>query len=150
MLYSCMLQNVKVVSICRLLDVVCLCLASLIPYSPSIVSLLTDFRECDVEWEPLVEVIFTAPALFSKPSPLTSQEAMPALTFGTLIAFANLCTSALGKVSHFTSINIIICLFLSIYYSYVTKIGEITGGKTHGNLIEIFQRSQTSFSIRRE
>ena len=30
------------------------------------------------------------------------------------------------------------------------KIEEITGGKAHGNLIKIFLRSQTSFSIRRE
>ncbi|KAJ9586795.1 hypothetical protein L9F63_019615, partial [Diploptera punctata] len=88
----------------RLLDIVCLCMATLTPYSPSIVSLLTDFRECDVEWEPLVEVNFTAPALiFSKPSPTISQEALPSLTFGTLIAFANLCTSALGKTSRMPS-----------------------------------------------
>ena len=75
-------------------------MATLVPYSPSVVSLLTDFRECEVEWEPLVEVTFTAPALsFSRPSPTISQEIMPTLTFGSLIAFANICTSALGKVS---------------------------------------------------
>jgi hypothetical protein len=28
-----------------------------------------------------------------------SQEVLPSLTFGSLIAFANICTSALGKVS---------------------------------------------------
>jgi len=84
----------------RLLDIVCLCMATLIPYSPSVVSLLTDFRECEVEWEPLVEITFTAPALsFSRPSPTMSQEVLPSLTFGSLIAFANICTSALGKVS---------------------------------------------------
>lgn len=82
----------------RLLDVVCLCMATLIPYSPSVVSLLTDFRECEVEWEPLVEITFTAPALsFSRPSPTMSQEVLPTLTFGSLIAFANICTSALGR-----------------------------------------------------
>lgn len=84
----------------RLLDVVCLCMATLVPYSPSVVSLLTDFRECEVEWEPLVEVTFTAPALsFSRPSPTMSQEILPTLTFGSLIAFANICTSALGRTN---------------------------------------------------
>ncbi|XP_069692288.1 nucleoporin Nup188 [Periplaneta americana] len=84
----------------RLLDIVCLCMATLVPYSPNVVNLLTDFRECEVEWEPLVEITFTAPALsFSRPSPTMSQEVLPSLTFGTLISFANLCTSALGKAS---------------------------------------------------
>ncbi|XP_021941566.1 nucleoporin NUP188 homolog [Zootermopsis nevadensis] len=84
----------------RLLDIVCLCMATLMPYTPSVVSLLTDFRECEVEWEPLVKITFTEPALsFSRPSPTLSQEVLPSLTFGSLIAFANICTSALGKTS---------------------------------------------------
>jgi hypothetical protein len=111
----CLSLQHLLVLICRLLDIVCLCMATLMPYSPSVISLLTDFRECEVEWEPLVKITFTAPALsFSRPSPTMSQEVVPSLTFGSLIAFANICTSALGKVSVCVTVFMYIILESSI------------------------------------
>ncbi|KAK7865103.1 hypothetical protein R5R35_014636 [Gryllus longicercus] len=73
----------------QILKLTFLCLTILQSYSPRLVYLLTECVRSPVASKPLVETNLDPPVF--------DHDALTSLTFGTLIALANLCTQALSK-----------------------------------------------------
>ncbi|XP_046993537.1 nucleoporin Nup188 [Schistocerca americana] len=76
----------------RLLEVAVMCLVILRPFGPGLLPLLNGKMEEYVDWQPIVDTIFSTPML-DEDSPI------PNLTFGALITMINICTQALSKGS---------------------------------------------------